>query len=107
MISNIRRYKNLINNFQKLPLEIRDTILQSCCNQFTNLIAEICLNIQNLNISITRNQRKSLSKYKKLIKSMCCKKVSKSKKNKIIQKGGSLIPLLFSIAAPFINQMLS
>ena len=104
----LNKYRNVIENFDKFPINIKKLMIKKGPSEFVDIICEICFNVLNLNVPLNSDQKKSLCCYKKLIKVLCCKKISKKiKRKKLVQKGGSFLCLLFSAAAPVIAQLIS
>jgi malonyl CoA-acyl carrier protein transacylase len=70
-------------------------------------VCDICLNIQEKQVVVTKKQK--LSKFKNLLKYCSSGEHPKFKKaRKIAQKGGSFfLPLLFSIITPLITSFIN
>lgn len=108
MSKTLKKYCELIKSYNILGIKAKKAVEKNVDPDLLNLLCEICFNIQNKNVLVTAAQKKRLSSYKNLVKSLSDKKVSKkSKKKKIIQKGrGFFIPLLFSIIGPLLSSLL-
>ena len=108
-MSRIRKYKRFIEDFNSFPKNIQKIIIKNIDPDLTKLVCELCLNIDKGNFPdklILKN--KKIKRNKKLITAFADRKKSLHKKNNYIrQKGGFLLPLLFSIATPIISKIIS
>lgn len=101
-------YKFLLQNFSNLPKNTQKIILKNADPTFTKQICEICLNISNGNIPLTKRNKKKIEKKQNIIKALGVKKGSFKKKIKYIrQRGGAIVPIIASIAGPIIASLLS
>jgi ribosomal protein S27E len=70
----------------------------------TDVVCDICNNILNGNIKISKKQANELYKHKKALEMLTNKQVNKSvKKNIIKQKGGFIIPIIASVIGSVIS----
>src|SRR5579859_1471347 len=67
---------------------------------------EISKNILQRRMQMTPKQRQQLSRYKNLLRKMADKRVPFQRKKKMIGGQLGVIPLLLSIAAPFISKLI-
>ena len=68
-------YKFLLQNFSNLPKNTQKIILKNADPTFTKQICEICLNISNGNIPLTKRNKKKIEKNKTLLRLWELKKV--------------------------------
>ena len=107
-MSEINKYRDLIQNFNNLPKNIQKIIFKNSDKELTKQICEICLNISNGNIKIKDKDKQKIKNKKKIIDALGQKKYSFKKKIKYIrQKGGAILPILASIAGPIIAALVS
>lgn len=80
------------------PQKLRKQFIEKANKQCIKTICECCLNTLNGNIPLTARQKKSLSKHKATLRKLSQRKLSLTKKRKIIiQKGGFLNVLIPSV----------
>ena len=68
-------------------------------------LSECALNILNGNVSLTPTRKRKLSMFKDNLRDLATRKISMTKKKKVLQTGGFL-PLLASVIAPLILKSL-
>lgn len=108
MTKNIR--KEIIDLFillPKLSKKSRNSILSENVLGIVNSICEVCLNLLKSNIPLTKSQKQKLSHFKQRIRLLARKKLSLKKRKYTLQRGGSFLPLLLSIVAPFISKLVT
>lgn len=107
MKSRLRKYARLFAVYDSLPEDVKRVLLKNKDKDWIHIISELCLNIQKKNIPLSKTQIKKLKKYSKAVKNFSNKKTGINKRRKyLIQKGAGFIPLLISLAAPFITKLL-
>lgn len=99
-------YLELAKLYPKLSRQMQRNITRNIDKDLLNCICEICLNIIKSNVTMSTLQKQKLSRYKNIVRSLSNRNKNFSAKKKIIQRGGSFLPLLFSIAAPMISKLL-
>lgn len=95
-LTRIKNNKELISFFSKLKKNSeKKVLLQNGSDEFIKALLEILLNVMNGNVQISNKVKKSLKKYKKVLRRLLCPNVSlKSKRRALIQTGGFLTTLL-------------
>jgi hypothetical protein len=83
----------------------RSIIRQSTQPQISTL-NEISKNVLQRRIKLNPKQRQQLSRYRNLMRKMADKKIPYQRKKKMIGGQLGLIPLLLSVAAPFISKLI-
>lgn len=108
MSRNLKNYQNLIKSYHILGPKARKAIEKNVDPDLLKLLCEICYNIQNKRVVVSRKQRQRLSSFKILLKNLANRSIGKRTKiNQIGQKGrGFFIPLLFSVIAPLISSLI-
>ena len=106
-MTEIDKYRYLIQNFNNLPKNTQKILLKNSDKEFANQICEVCLNISNGNIEINEKDLQKIKRKKKIINALGEKKHSFKKKLKYIrQKGGAILPIIATIAAPIIAELI-
>lgn len=86
-------HKDTLKFLENAPKKLRNAVLSHCCKSFRKCIAEIALNIVNGNLNVRTDLMKKLAPHRNYLRRVA-KRGQHTKK--IIQKGGSVIPLLIS-----------
>ena len=109
MSKNIKKYSSLISNYHNLGKKTHISIEKNLDKKLIPLINEICHNLLNQNVNISKKQKNKLRRHKNLLKCSANKKISNAKKiKKIGQQGkGLFLPLLFSIVTPLLTSLLN
>lgn len=85
--------------------QIKD-VLKNAKQKEIKSLCECTLNITNGNIPISRSRFKALEPYKKKIHNLVFKKTALKKKQKyLVQHGKGFLPIIASIAASLISQL--
>jgi len=111
MSLRLKRNFDLLRLLQQTKLKQRKLLLEGATNDLVLCICEIVDNILEDNVHMTPKQRKSLIKYKKVLRTLVNRKVAIRDKKELIanQKGGFLPAVLapiLSIAASLIADQL-
>ena len=111
MMKKFGKHLPFMNIFPKLSRASRKSLLQKdASNELVDAVCEICLNVIKSNVCMTEAQKIRLSRYKNIIRTLGSKNKSpahrKRKRNILVQKGGSFLPLLFTLVTPFITRLL-
>jgi malonyl CoA-acyl carrier protein transacylase len=109
MSENLRKYADFIKAYPLLHPKARKQVQNTIDKDLLEVVCDICLNIQEKQVVVTKKQKQKLSKFKNLLKYCSSREHPKLKKaRKIAQKGGSFfLPLLFSIITPLISSFIS
>lgn len=84
--SRLFRYRKILSNFQKFNKKQKKWIVNNTSDDFTKFICELCLNCDK--IELDQKQKKTMGKYKKIIKKLMCPNSNLEKRKKLIQKAG-------------------
>lgn len=84
----------------------RRRILKQSTRPEISTLNEISKNVLKRRIHLTPNQKRDLCRYKNVLRKMADKKISFTKKKKMIGGQLGIIPLLLSVAAPFISKLI-
>lgn len=109
MSCRLKKYSEFVILYNKLSNEMKKSILKNADENLVKFICEACLNIIKSNISMTKDHKQRLARSKHTIRELARKNnsVTLKKKKKIIQRGGSFIPLLFSILSPILSKLIT
>jgi hypothetical protein len=106
MSDRIKKYLPILNNFSNLNKKAKKKLFQT--SEFVKCICEVCMNILKGNVPLKKAQKAKLHRMKNIVRRLGKKNKKsslKSKKKFLIQKGGSLIPILLSLIAPIISNL--
>ena len=110
MASRVKKHLDSLKILRKAKPKFRKNFLLGADNDLIKCLCECSLNVLNGNIKLSKNQKKSLRKHRKNIRTLAAKKVGLKRKRKIlIQKGGFLPALLapvLGIAGSLIGDLL-
>lgn len=97
----------MLHVLNKCKACLRKVIIKKANPELIKTICEICLNILNGNIKISKKCKDSLKKYKKNLRKLATSKGNlASKKKIIIQKGGFLPIILGSLLSSAFAKLL-
>ena len=113
MSACIKKYLFLIENFDSIPIDLREKMLKNASAHLIKCISEISYNIMKKSVPVTGNQKRKLAEYKVMLKQLASHSVPASRKRKLLnsrkatggQTGRGFLPLLFTIAAPFVTSL--
>ena len=110
MSSRVRRHI-LCLQFLKTQknAKLRKAIIDNSDNDLVCTLCECALNILQENVAVTPQQKTQLRKYKKHLRALASKKVTMTKKRKVLQTGGFLSALLAplgTVLLPLLRQVI-
>jgi len=97
------KYKGFLKSVTNKNKRKRTAILKKATKQQLKALCEVLLNVYNLNLPISSQQQKKLSKYKKAVLEILNRKKSWDAKRKIFEQKGGFLPIL----APTILSLLA
>lgn len=108
MSHRIKQNIDFLKVFPTLSKQMRNKLLNNIDNGLVNCICEICLNLIKCNIPMEKSHKRRLAHFKHIIRALATKNrtTSLKKKKYIIQRGGSFLPLLFSLLTPLVAQII-
>jgi hypothetical protein len=96
--------KRIKSNYHALQVlktadrKLRKVILTNCKGELVKTLSECSLNLLRGNVKLTPCQKRTLRKYRQILRKLADKRVSLSAKKKtIVQRGGFLLPLLGAV----------
>lgn len=103
----ITKFIKVFKQYKAYPKAVKESLLDD--PEFVKTIGDCCLNVMfNSKLNIKSQDKNKLSKHKRLIKMLSNKKIKLHKKRKLLKlKGGSLIPLIFSILSPIFGSLIN
>lgn len=111
MSKRIKKYLDVMLTIPRLPMAMRRIIMRGLekDKEFVKCICEICDNVIKSNVPMKLCQKRRLSRHKKTIRKLAVqgRKTIFKQKQKLIQQGnGVFLPLLFSIVAPMLANLI-
>lgn len=96
-LSNLKRNKHTLFTLKDASPKLSKAILQNGPDSLIEVIIEIAENILEGRLQISRQKKDSLEKYKNVLRTLSSPKSSIKKSRKVlIQKGGSVLPMLLA-----------
>ena len=95
MSQRMRKHAHFLSVLAKGNSKQQRGIIEGASNDLIQCLCECCFNILRGSVPLSSNQKKKLSKYKHHLRTLSNKKVSTSKKRKLLtQKGGFISAIL-------------
>lgn len=95
MYQRITTHKELLSALHKLKPKHRRILLKSCNNQEINCLCECIHNVLQGKVPLKENTKTKLKKIKNILRNLISKgKSFEYRKNILIQKGGSFLPII-------------
>lgn len=102
-----QKHKDLLRVLQRARPSVRKAILNDADKALVYSICELCDNTLTGNVPLTPSQKQRLKKHKTVLKRLAKRGESWIKKKKTLaQKGGAFLPLLLSILAPTLGNLI-
>ena len=97
-MNRINKHVDYLKILSKCKPNMRKSIIQNADKELVNTLCECILSCINGNISINSDTKQKLKRNKNILRKLLVKKKSSLNKKKqlLIQKGGSFIPILLS-----------
>lgn len=107
MSKRLKRNAPLLKSVSRSAPRRRKEFIKCCPPDFIHCISEICLNVLKGNVPLTPCQYKKLKRQKNVIRQLADKKKGLINKRRALtrQSGGFLFPLLASVVAPVIGDL--
>lgn len=106
-MKRLKVHKHSLHILRKCKSCLRKKIIQSGSNDLIKCLCEICENVLNGNVPISKNCKIRLQKHKKTLRNIVLPKVKLQTKRKIfMQKGGFLPTLLTTILTGIVGKLL-
>jgi hypothetical protein len=106
MSQRIKKHAETLMIMKKACPKLRKELIKRAGKDLIFALCECSLNVLNGNVKLQTGQKKKLKRHCKGLRSLADKKVSLSKKKKILQTGGILPALLAPIAASVLGPIL-
>lgn len=111
MSRRLRDNADFLRVLAKSNPKLRRAILKCCNTELVKTICEVTLNVLKGVVPISKQQKKRLTRYKKVLRALVDKKVSINKKKEFLnQSGGNFLPFLIppvlSVLASLISKKL-
>lgn len=106
-MKRLKAHKHILYTLRKCKPCIRKNIIKNAGNELIKCLCEICHNVLNGNVPISKNAKIQLKKYKKSLRNIVSSKVKLHSKRKIFQQRGGFLPTLLSaILSGVVGQLL-
>ena len=100
MARRVKTHKSVLQVLQSAKPNLRKAVLQSSDKSVVYSICEICDNLLLGNIPLTSEQRNKLRAYRDILRQLAQKGEGwRTKRRRLVQHGGSFLPLLLSAVA--------
>lgn len=107
MSRTLQTHKKLLEALHILKPKYQKALLKSCNEQEINCICECIYNVLQGKVHLEDNEKNKLKKYKHLLRQLVRKTTNKVRKNIIIQKGGSFLPIILgSVLSALVNSLI-
>jgi len=106
MAPSVKTHKAVLQVLQSAKPNLRKAILEAADKPIIFAICEICDNLLLGNIPLTQEQRKKLRAYRNILRQLAQKGEGwKTKKQHLVQHGGSFLPFLLSAVASILPNL--
>jgi hypothetical protein len=107
MPKRVKRHLEELVSLKKATPKRRKCILENCSPQLVDCLAECASNCLNNGLPLEKAQFAKLKRYKKILRQIASKKVSrKTKKKHLVQKGGFIVPLITAVLSALASNLL-
>jgi hypothetical protein len=94
-MKRLKANQHFLHVLKNAKPKLRKSIVKECSDDALKTICEICINILNGNLKISKETGYQLKKYKKLLRSLASPKVKLCAKRKtLVQRGGAILPII-------------
>jgi CHAD domain-containing protein len=107
MSQRLQDHASILTRLVKSRNKQRHRIIAKSDDELIKCLSECAENTLNSNVPLTPAQLKKLTRHKKIVRCLACKKTSlKTKRKKILkQTGGFLLPLLIPIISAILQNI--
>lgn len=100
MAPRVKTHRAVLQVLQSAKPDLRKAVLSSADKSIIFAICEICDNLLCGNIPLTPDQRNKLREYRNILRQLAQRGEGwRTKKRRLVQHGGSFLPLLLSVVA--------
>jgi hypothetical protein len=108
-MNHLNKHAKLLEAIGSIPHKSIPSVIKHLDKDLIKCICELCVNVMNGNLALSKNQYKHLKNHKHVMRKIvdCCtnKKIKYSKAKKIlIQQKGGFLPLLLAPLLPLIGK---
>lgn len=106
-MNRLKKHKHILHVLKTSNSTVRKSILNAANPELVKIICEICMNILNGNVKISKKFKNSLKKYKDSLRKIASPRTNlKFKKQLLVQKGGFLPTLLGALLSGVIGTLI-
>lgn len=103
----LARHQKFMEYYVEADKKRQKSLIQSASKDQVDCLCEVALNVIKKNIPVHPSTKHVLCNHKKALCTIADKKVSHSKRKKLlVQKGGAILPLILSTVLPLLAQSL-
>ena len=106
-MEKIRDNKVFLQMLMKSNPKYRKSLLSGAPPEIIHLLGECALNILKGTVTLTKKEKTELRKHKKNLGKLANPSVSNKTKKKVVQKGGSMVPVMIKPVLKAIIPMLA
>lgn len=96
MTHRVKAHKEFLRALHCLKPKYRKVLLGACNKEEIDCICECIYNVLKGKIPLQDEHKNKLDKYKNVLRKLVSKTKNKARKNIIIQKGGTFLPIILS-----------
>ena len=104
-MDRLKKHCDILRLLYKAKPKVRASLIQNASTDLLTCLAECSINILKGNVPLTKTQKEKLRRQRHKLRLLTSKKVSKTNKKKIIQKGGFLSALLAPIVGGILGTL--
>lgn len=94
-MKRLKTNKHMLHVLKNCKANVRKIIIKNAPAEFIKTLCEICMNVLNGNLKISKKCKDKVKFYKKTLRDLASKKFKiKTKKKILVQKGGAFLPIL-------------
>lgn len=106
MPNRVKTHLKELVRLKNATAQRRKCMLKNCSPQLVDCLAECALNCLNNGLPLKKAQFTKLKRYKKTLRKIASKKISREKKKALIQTGGFIGPLITAVITALASNLL-
>lgn len=106
-MKRLKVHKHTLHVLKNCSPQVRKSIVSSASPELIKCLCEICVNMLNGNVKISKSNKKNLNGYKNHLRKLISNRLNiKAKKKLLVQKGGFLPVLLGALLSGVIGNLI-
>jgi len=106
IMKRLRKHGSFLHYVTTAPAKSRKIALKNASSGELCSVCEVSKNLIKGNIPVSPCQKKKLSKYKALLRTLANRRVKLETKRRLLQQGGAILPLLAPLIIPLISSLI-